>query len=189
MKSFFIGHNCFVTILVLVTSLTVSNLQARELIDLPSLLTFEIEGVSLSTEANTIPDILQGKGYKQTQTTYTKQHQVLGQRKSIYRIEINEEEAGRHIIYIREKSGGRIKSPPKQEKPIPPNEASMAKKLYELVCIDPHAQLYESRACLPITTQNISFGHGKLVAIGKNISVKLSASAASTAIEVRYSEY
>ncbi|MDP1558923.1 MAG: hypothetical protein Q8K59_11070 [Nitrosomonas sp.] len=147
----------------------------------------EIEGISLSTPLEAIPAILENQGYNQTgPTTYTKQSQEPGQRKSVYRIEIEDTTTLRQITYFRGKSGGRIKSPATQEKPIPSNEATIAREIYHLVCNETSAQIQTARSCLPITESNISFGQGDLLEIGHQVGVQLSASATNTTITLKY---
>jgi hypothetical protein len=170
-------------------SVLASESKTDEAIDLTSFLAFEIEGVSLDTPFEAIPEILEKHGFTQTSnTTYTKRNQIPGQRRSLYRIEVNDTESMRHIAYYRGKSGGRVKSSVKQEKPILPNEADMAKELFGLVCIGVTALEQSERSCLPVTKAHISFAHGEFLEIGGDIGVQLSASATTTTIAVKYSK-
>lgn len=163
--------------------------QSEELIDHKRLLTYEIAGISLNTPFENIPSILESHGFTQTgNTTYTKQIQVPGQRKSIYRIETNDTADHRQIIYFRGKSGGRVKSSVKQDKPIPPDEAEMANTLYLFVCTGISPEMQESRSCEPATDAKIIFGEGEFLNVAKNISAQLSASADSTTIGITYNK-
>ncbi len=152
-------------------------------------LSYEIEGISLNTPLDTIPSILESHGYTQTgNATYTKQIQVPGQRKSIYRIEIDDTSAQRQIIYFRGKSGGRVKSSALRDKPIQPDEAEMANILYQLVCTEVEQNIQETRSCIPTTDALIIFGNGEFLDVGKNISAQLNTSADSTTIGIKYNK-
>lgn len=163
--------------------------QSEELLDHKRLLSYEIAGISLNTPFENIPSILESHGYTQTgNTTYTKQIQVPGQRKSIYRIEVNDTADQRQIIYFRGKSGGRVKSSVKQDKPIPPDEAEMANTLYQFVCTGVTPEIQENRSCEPATDAMIIFGEGEFLNVAKNISAQLSASADTTTIGITYNK-
>jgi len=152
-----------------------------------NLLKVEIEGISLSTSIDTIPGILENHGYRQSaSTTYIKRTQAAEQRQSIHRIEITDTDNLRQISYIREKSGGRIKSPPKVEKPILESEVSMAQAIYHIVCTEVSAQVQNERYCQPASKSNISINNGNTLQIGSDFEVTLNASAASTAIRLKY---
>jgi len=154
-----------------------------------SLLTVEIEGVSLSTPIGAIPIILEIQGYNQvSSTTYTKRSPADGQRMSIHRIEITDTNDLRQISYVREKSGGRIKSPPKVEKPILESELGTAQRIYHIVCAEASAKEQNEGLCQPATTSNIIFNHGKPMKIGSNFEVSLNATDASTVMRLKYSK-
>lgn len=154
-----------------------------------SLLTVEIEGVSLSTPIDAIPIILEIQGYNQvSSTTYTKRSPADGQRMSIHRIEIADTNDLRQISYVREKSGGRIKSPPKVEEPILESELGAAQRIYHVVCAEVSAQNQNERLCQPATASNIIFNQGNVMKIGTNFEVSLNASAASTIMRLKYSK-
>ncbi len=170
-------------------AIAASQTKLSEFNNIDQLLAFEIEGVSLNTSLESIPEILQGYGYTQAgNTMYTKQHPIPGGRKSIYRIEINDSETSRHITYFRGNSGGRVKSSPKQEKAILAEEADMARKLYEIVCADHTTPEHNERYCSPISVSNIQLSQGEFLQIGKKFGIKLSATETSTTIEVKYSD-
>lgn len=152
-------------------------------------LTVEIEGISLSTPYDTIPEILENHGYRQsTSTTYIKRTQATEHRQSIHRIEISNADNLRQISYIREKSGGRIKSPPKVKKPILESEIVMAQEIYRLVCAEVSVQMQAERSCQPASEFSISFNSGDTLQIGNNLEVSLNASAASTTMRLKYSK-
>jgi hypothetical protein len=163
--------------------------QSEQLLDHKRLLSYEIAGISLNTPVENIPSILESHGYTQTgNTTYTKQIQVPGQRKSIYRIEINDTADQRQISYFRGKSGGRVKSSVKKDIPIPPDEAEMANTLYQFVCNEIKPELQEKRSCDPATDALLVFGKGEFLNVENNISAQLSASADSTTIGIKYNK-
>lgn len=154
-----------------------------------NLLMVEIEGISLSTPIDAIPEILENHGYNQTaSTTFIKRTEATGPRKSIHRIEISDTDKLRQISYIREKSGGRIKSPPKVEEPILKNETLIAQEIYRIVCTEVSAQIQNERYCQPASKFSISFNNGSTLQIGSDFEVTLNASAASTAIRLKYSK-
>ena len=157
---------------------------------MPRLLGFEIEGVSLGTPLEAIPDILEKQGFTQTgSTTFTKRNQPPGQRRSIYRIEVKDTDSMRSIAYHRGLSGGRVKSSALQENPILADEVKMAKGLYELVCVGITAQEQSERSCPPVTASHISFNQGEFLRIGEDIGVQLNVSATTTIIAVEYSKF
>ncbi len=152
-----------------------------------NLLMVEIEGISLSTPIDEIPEILEIHGYNQTaSTTFTKRTQASDQRKSIHRIEISDTDKLRQISYIREKSGGRIKSPPKVEEPILENEALIAQEINRIVCTEVSAQVKNERYCQPTSKSSIRINNGNTLQIGSDFEVTLNVSAASTAMRLKY---
>ena len=154
-----------------------------------SLLTVEIEGISLSTPIDAIPIILEIQGYSQvSSTTFTKRSPADGQRMSIHRIEIADTNDLRQISYVREKSGGRMKSPPKVELPILESEVGTAQRIYHIVCVEASAKKQNERLCQPKTASSIIFNQGNMMKIDSNFDVLLNASAASTAIRLRHSK-
>lgn len=167
---------------------TVSASNTDNLSEKQRLLAIEIEGVSLNTPANSIAAILTNHGYEQaTSTTYTKQYQAPGQRRSIYRVEIEQSDTLHQINYLREKSGGRVKSPPKIEKPILENEAFMAREIYRIVCTEASVQTQNERFCEPMSVSSIRFNHGNPLQIDQYFDVLLDASAANTSIRLTFS--
>lgn len=150
-------------------------------------LNYEITGISLNTPLENIPSILESHGYTQTSdTTYTRQIQVPGQRKSIYRIEVDDTPTLHQITYFRGQSGGRVKSSVLQKKPIPADEIIMIEELYQMICADISPQLQETRSCQAVTNTLRTFGHGEFLQYGSNFSAQLNASADSTTIGIKY---
>ncbi len=153
------------------------------------LLAVQIEGISLSTPNDAIPGILETHGYHQANTTtYTRRSPADGGRMSIHRIEITDTNTLRQINYIREKSGGRIKSPPKVEEPILESELDAAQKIYHIVCTATSPQIQNERLCQPESSTNITFNQSNMITIDENFEVSLNASAASTVIRLKYSK-
>jgi hypothetical protein len=176
----------FLILTLLTSSAIAEKTKSEQLLDQQRFLAYEMAGISLSTPLESIPSILKSHGYTQTgNITYTKQVVVPGQRKAVYRIEVDDTPAQRQITYFRGQSGGRVKSSALQEKPIQLDEIEMANELYEIVCTEITSQVQETRTCQPTTEALIIFGHGKLLEIGKNFSAQLNASANSTTIGLK----
>lgn len=176
----------FFTFLFLPWSVIAEKIENGQSLD-QQLLAYEIAGISLTTPLEKIPAVLASHGYTQTGSmTYTKQVQVPGQRKAVYRIEIDDTPNQRQIIYFRGQSGGRVKSSALQEKPLPGDEMEMAQKLYQMICAGIPPQIQQARACQPATNSMIIFGQGEFIEIEKNISAQLNASADSTTIGIKY---
>ncbi len=174
--------NAFLIAILLPFAVNASNINQ-------SLLTIEIEGISLSTPNDAIPGILKNHGYHQaTTTTYTRRSPADGQRMSIHRIEITDTSELRQINYIREKSGGRIKSPPKVEESILESELDAAQKIYHIVCAATSPEIQNERLCQPESSSNITFNQSNMVTIDNNFEVSLNASAANTVIRLKYSK-
>jgi len=176
----------FLILTLLTSSVIAEKTKSGQLSDQQRFLTYEMAGISLSTPLESIPSILKSHGYTQTgNITYTKQVLVPGQRKAVYRIEVDDTSAHRQITYFRGQSGGRVKSSALQEKPIQSDEIEMANELYQIVCTEITPQTQETRACQPTTDALIIFGHGEFLEIGKNFSAQLNASANSTMIGIK----
>lgn len=153
------------------------------------LLAVEIEGISLNTPFNAIPVILEMHGYRQSaSTTYIKRTQATEQRRSIHRIEIADTDSLRQISYIREKSGGRIKSPPNVEELIMESEIGTAQEIYRIVCTEASAEVQTERLCQPASATHVTINQGNAVSIGSNLEVLLNASAASTTMRLKFSK-
>lgn len=175
-------------IFILLPSSAIAEKKAfTQLLDQQRFLTYEIAGISMKTPSDSIPSILEDHGYTQTgSVTYTKQIQVPGQRKAIYRIEVDDTPAKRQITYFRGQSGGRVKSSVLKDKPIQADEIEMANELYQIVCAEVSPQIEETRACQPATDALLIFGNGEFLDIGENFGAQLNASADSTTIGLKY---
>jgi len=161
--------------------------ESTQLLNQQPFLAYEIAGISMQTPSDSIPSILEDHGYTQTgSATYTKQIQVPGQRKAIYRIEVDDTPAERQITYFRGQSGGRVKSSTQKEKPIQADEIEMVNELYQMVCAEASPQTKEARACQPATDALMIFGNGEFLDISKNFSAQLNASADSTTIGIKH---
>lgn len=177
----------FLTFILLPLSTIAEKKEATQLFDQQHFLAYEIAGISMETPSDSIPSILEDHGYTQTgSATYTKQIQVPGQRKAIYRIEVDDTPAQRQITYFRGQSGGRVKSSTQKEKPIQADEIEMANELYQMVCDEASPQTKEARACQPATDALMIFGNGEFLDISKNFSAQLNASADSTTIGIKH---
>lgn len=151
-----------------------------------NLLNLEIEGISLSTPAEKITDILTARGYIQSGegTTYIKEAPLAGGRKTLYRIEIEETGAQRSVFYFRGESGGRVKSPSIKNRPVPGNETVWARTLYKVICGDVPDKIQQLRACRPLQDWDIGFGQGTLLKISDQLGAQLDASGPSTTASI-----
>lgn len=153
------------------------------------LLAVEIEGISLNTPFNAITVILEIHGYRQSaSTTYIKRTQAGEHRQSIHRIEIVDTDSLRQISYIREKSGGRIKSPPKVEELIIESEIGTAQEIYRILCTEASDEVQTERSCQPESATHIIINQGNAVSVKSDLEVALNASAASTAMRLKFSK-
>ena len=179
----------FLICILLPSSVFAEKKESAQVLDQQRFLAYEIAGISLKTPPDSISSILEDHGYTQTgSATYTKQIQVPGQRKAIYRIEVDDKPAVRQITYFRGQSGGRVKSSALKEKPIQADEIEMAYELYQIVCGEISPQTEETRACQPATDALMIFGNGKFLDISNNFSAQVNASADSTTIGIKYSK-
>lgn len=177
----------FLISILLPSSVIAEKKESTQLLDQPRFLAYEIAGVSLQTPPDSISSILEDHGYTQTgSATYTKQIQVPGQRKAIYRIEIDDTPAIRQITYFRGQSGGRVKSSALKEKPLQADEIEMANELYQIVCGEISPQTAETRTCQPATDALLIFGNGEFLDISNNFGAQLNASADATTIGIKY---
>ena len=153
------------------------------------LLAVEIEGISLNTPFNAIPVVLEIHGYRQSaSTTFIKRTQAGANRQSIHRIEITDTDSLRQISYVREKSGGRIKSPPKVEELIIESEIGTAQEIYRILCTEASDEVQAERICQPTSETHIIINQGNAVNIGSSLEVLLNASAASTTLRLKFSK-
>lgn len=144
-----------------------------------------IAGVSLTTPAEKIPDILQAQGYTQVNSSlYTKSEPAPNGRSTVYRVEIEDTATSRELGYFRSLTGGRNKSPSSRDAAIPENEIAMVRQLYDVVCNVPD-DLQTGRQCTPAEPANIMINHGMMLVIDANYSVLLKASDSSTSVMIR----
>ncbi len=149
--------------------------------------TIEISDISMGTPEEKIADILSEQGYTPVNSTlYTKQDQLQKARKTIYRIEVENTADYRQITYHRSLSGGRVKSFV-DDKPIPASELEIARQLYHIACEDASEKEKVQRQCEPPEQTNMNVGYGDFIDINACWAVQLSATAANTAIGIRYS--
>ncbi|SFK85028.1 hypothetical protein SAMN05216302_101767 [Nitrosomonas aestuarii] len=146
----------------------------------------EISGISIATPAGKIADILIAQGYAQVNNTlFTKQEQLQNNRKTIFRVEIEDTAAFRQISYHRSLSGGRVKTAGDKQ-PIPAFENDTAQQLYQLICENTSEETKKTRACETVTTSSINAGHGQFIELDNHFSAQLSATAANTAMGIKY---
>jgi len=146
----------------------------------------EISGISIATPADNIADILTEQGYRQVNSTlFTKQEQLQNNRKTIFRMEINDTAAFRQISYHRSLSGGRVKTA-SGEKPVPAFENDTAQQLYQVICKNVSKAVKTERFCEPLTTSNISAGHGQLIELDNHFAARLNATAANTSMGIKH---
>ncbi|GJL73976.1 hypothetical protein [Nitrosomonas sp.] len=146
----------------------------------------EISGISITTPADKIADILTAQGYTQVNNTlFTKQEQLQNNRKTIFRVEIEDTAAFRQISYHRSLSGGRVKTAG-GEQPVPAFENETALQLYQVICENISEEAKKTRACEPLTVSSINAGHGQFIELDNHFSAQLSATAANTAMAIKY---
>lgn len=145
----------------------------------------EISGISLATPTTSIADILKAQGYDQVRSTmFTKQEQLQNQRKTIFRIEVEDTAAYREITYHRSLSGGRVKSSIEEE-PVPEFEIDTASQLYQIICKNITEEEKTERSCEPFKQSSMIANHGQFIQLDDHFSVQLSATAANTAIGIK----
>lgn len=147
----------------------------------------KISGISITTPTEEMTKILTAQGYTQTRSTlFTKQEQLQNNRKTIFRIEVEDTAAFRQISYHRSLSGGRVKTTG-PEKPVPAYEVDMAQQLYQTICKDVSEEVKNDRLCEPPTKSSISAGNGQWIEINDHFTVQLNATDAYTTIGIKYS--
>jgi hypothetical protein len=147
----------------------------------------EIAGVSLTTPAEKIPDILQAQGYAQVNSSlFTKSEPAPNGRSTVYRVEIDDTATSRELGYFRSLTGGRNKSPPSRDATIPDSEIMMVRQLYDAVC-NVSEDLQSERNCQPPQTASVMINHGMMLTVDANHSVLLKASDSSTSVVVKES--
>lgn len=147
----------------------------------------EIAGVSFTTPAEKIPDILQAQGYTQVNSSlYTKSEPAPNGRSTVYRVEIDDTATSRELGYFRSLTGGRNKSPSSRDATIPDSEITMVRQLYDAVC-NVGEDLQSERKCAPPQPASVMINHGMMLTVDTNHSVLLKASDSSTSVVVRES--
>lgn len=145
----------------------------------------EIAGVSLTTPAEKIPDILQAQGYTQVNSSlYTKSEPAPNGRSTVYRVEIDDTATSRELGYFRSLTGGRNKSPSSRDATIPDSEITMVRQLYDAVC-NVGEDLQSERKCAPPQPASVMINHGMMLTVDANHSVLLKASDSSTSVVVK----
>ncbi|OQW80663.1 MAG: hypothetical protein E6Q59_10390 [Nitrosomonas sp.] len=145
----------------------------------------EIAGVSLTTPAEKIPDILQTQGYTQVNSSlYTKSEPAPNGRSTVYRVEIDDTATSRELGYFRSLTGGRNKSPSSRDAAIPDSEIAMVRQLYDVVC-NVSEDLQSERKCQPPQPASMMINNGMMLTIDANHSVLLKASDSSTSVVVK----
>lgn len=169
------------------TVLATTGAESSDSFPLQRFLDLEIEGISLSTLPEDIPVILEAAGYfQQRNSTFIKQVPLAGDRKSLYRIEVEDTPRQRRITYFRTERGSRNKSSVEKNRPVPDNEAVWAKAIYELVCLQVRNEIKKVRACKPLAEGEIRFGEGSFLSISDNAGAQVDASGESTTLGVTY---
>lgn len=147
----------------------------------------EISGIALTTPTEEVSEILTAQDYSQARSSlFTKQAQLQNNRKTIFRIEVEDTAAYRQISYHRSLSGGRVKTTG-PDKPVPAYEVDMAQQLYQAICEDISEEVKNERLCEPSTKSSISAGNGQWIEIDDRFTVQLNATAANTTIGIKYS--
>ncbi|MCW5597515.1 MAG: hypothetical protein KIT59_00105 [Nitrosomonas sp.] len=166
---------------------TASAAESSHAFPLQQFLDLEIEGISLSAPPEKIPAQLEDAGYHQiADGIFIKEAPIPGGRKSTYRIEVEETAELRSITYVRGEMGGRNKSPVEKNRPIPANEVTWVKTLYELVCSRVPEKSKNERACQPLLDWQARFGEGEVLRISDQAGARLDASGASTTLALIY---
>lgn len=146
----------------------------------------EIAGVSLTTPAEKIPDILQAQGYTQVNSSlYTKSEPAPNGRSTVYRVEIDDTATSRELGYFRSLTGGRNKSPSSRDATIPDSEIMMVRQLYDAVC-NVSEDLQSERKCEPPQPASMMINNGMMLTVDANHSVLLKASDSSTSVVVKF---
>ncbi len=170
---------------VMLTSVTATAGQSADNTD-DSLKNIEISGISLAMPLDQITGILTAQGYNAVNSRlFTKQGELQNNRRTVFRIEIEDNADSRQISYYRSLSGGRVKTAG-GDKPIPEYEVDMAQQFYPLMCENIPENVMKERQCEPPTAYNITAGNGRFVQINDRYSMQLNVTAANSAIGIRY---
>jgi len=150
-----------------------------------ALLSLEIAGISLSTPPDEISGKLAAQGYVQSgERTFLKETPLAGGRKTLYRVEVEDNTTQRSIAYTRTESGGRVKSPMARSRVVPEDEMAWVRTLYTAVCEHVEDKIKQARACRPVEEGDIGFGQGALLKISDQFETALDASGPSTAARI-----
>jgi len=148
----------------------------------------EISGISLAMPLDQMTEILTAQSYNAVSSRlFTKQGELQNNRRTIFRIEIDDTADSRQITYHRSLSGGRVKTAGGDE-PVPEYEVDMAQQFYRLMCDNIPGDVKEERQCEPPTTFSINAGNGRFVQINDQFSLQLNVTAANSAVGIRYTD-
>jgi hypothetical protein len=148
----------------------------------------EISGISLATPFDQIAGILTAQGYTEINSRlFTKQGELQNNRRTIFRIEIEDIADLRRITYHRSLSGGRVKTAGGDE-PIPEYEVDMAQQFHRLMCENIPENMKEERQCQPPTAYSINAGNGRFIRINEQYSMQLDVTAANSTIGIQYAQ-
>lgn len=151
----------------------------------PAWLNLEIAGISLSTAPEKISEKLAAQGYVQSgEHTFLKETPLAGGRKTLYRVEVEDNTTQRSITYTRTESGGRVKSPIARSRIIPEDELVWVRPLYAAVCEQVQEAVRQVRACRPPEAGDIGFSQSALVKVSDQVEAMLDASGPNTAAKI-----
>jgi hypothetical protein len=148
----------------------------------------KISGISLATPLDQVAGILTAQGYTEINSRlFTKQGELQNNRRTIFRIEIEDTVDLHRITYHRSLSGGRVKTAGGDE-PIPEYEVDTAQRFYRLMCENILKDETEERQCEPSTVYSITAGNGRFIRINDHYSMQLDVTAANSTIGIQYSQ-
>jgi hypothetical protein len=146
----------------------------------------EISGISLATPFDQIAGILTAQGYTEINSRlFTKQGELQNSRRTIFRIEIEDDADLHRVTYHRSLSGGRVKTAGGDD-PIPEYETDMAQQFYRLMCENISKDEMKERQCEPSTAYSIKVGNGRFIRINDRYSMQLDVTAANSTIGIQY---
>ena len=148
--------------------------------------TLEISGISLATPRDKIAGILTAQGYTEVNSRlFTKQGEMQNNRRTIFRVEVEDIADKRLITYHRSLTGGRVKTAGDKE-PVPEYELDTAQQFYRLMCDNIPDDTKLERQCEPLSETSISAGYGRFVPINDQYALQLNVTAANSAIGIQY---
>lgn len=178
-----LGWMTFLSVMLISVAATAG--QSVNNIDDP-LKNIEISGISLAMPLDKITGILTAQGYTAVNSRlFTKQGELQNNRRTVFRIEIEDNADSRQITYYRSLSGGRVKTAG-GDRPIPEYEVDIAQQFYQLMCENILENVMKERQCEPRTEYNITAGNGRFIQINDRYSMQLNATAVNSAIGIRY---